>query len=129
MAQKHSIRHRVRPIAAIGAGLFGVMTIFAAGAVLFGPGRAVAGDVVPFVLWVNLSMGFVYVAAAILLWRRSPHARHLALVIAAITALAGVAFGAVALSGTPVEPRTAGALVFRALFWLAIAAIAPRRAP
>lgn len=46
--------------------VFGILTIVAGGAVIFGPdgARDGAGAVVPFVLWFNFAAGFVYVTAA-----------------------------------------------------------------
>jgi hypothetical protein len=114
---------------AIVAGLFGAMTLFASGSVLFGPSPEVAGNTVPFVLWTNFVAGFAYVAAAVALWRGSPLARPMALAIAGVTALAALGFVAVLVAGTPVEPRTAAALAFRTLFWVAVALVAPRRKP
>lgn len=112
----------------IAAALFGLMTILAAGNVLTGHGRDLAGDVVGFVLWANLLLGFGYVVAAALLWRSSPKARPLAFAIAGATVVVAVAFALVAANGTPVEPRTGAALAFRAFVWLVIGLLAPRRA-
>lgn len=112
---------------ALAAVVFGLITIGASGSVLAGLDRGVSGQVVPLVLWTNLLLGPVYVFAGTMLWRGSASARPLAVVIASMTALAGLGFAVLALSGTPVEPRTAAALAFRFAVWVGIAVIAPGR--
>jgi len=112
-------------VALVAAG-FGVLTIVAAGAVLFGPARGLAGATIPLVLWANLFLGFGYIAAAVLLFIRSPWAWQLALAIAAATLIAALGFAVEALRGTQVEPRTAVALGVRAAFWLLVALFARR---
>ena len=51
---------------------FGALTIKEGGAVLFSQdaARVAAGDYVPFVLWSNFLLGFVYVASGLGLWFR-----------------------------------------------------------
>ena len=111
-----------RPTAIIAA-LFGALTIFSGSMVLFGPeaaGRA-AGDIVPFVVIFNTAAGIVYLAGAFALWRGHPAARPIALAIGVVTLIVLACFGVTALTGAPVEMRTALALPFRAAFWLVIA--------
>src|SRR5665647_3986267 len=66
-----------RPKWAIAAGIlavvFGVVTVFEGGRMLFGRPelRASAGSIVPFVLWFNFAAGFAYLMAGfgLLLWK------------------------------------------------------------
>lgn len=114
---------------AVAAGLFGILSIFSGGSVLFGPASAQesAGDFVPFVVWFNFIAGFVYVLAAAAFWVRPDWALPLAWAIAAATALVALGFGVVALLGTPVELRTALALVLRFAVWAGLATWATRK--
>lgn len=112
------------------AGIFGLATIWSGGAVLFGPlaVRQAAGNAIPFVVWFNTFAGVAYLAAAGAIWRGTGWARTIAWGIAGATALMGLAFGAAVLDGTAFEMRTAGALIFRTMFWVAIALfLRPRR--
>lgn len=119
-------RARIPTVLALAAAVFGVVTVFAAGTVLFGPGSDLAGATIPFVLWTNLILGFAYVGVAVLLFIHSPWAWRLALTIAAVTLLTALGFAAETIRGTPVEPRTAVALALRVAFWLLVAWAAPR---
>ena len=114
---------------AIAAALFGALTIFSGGSVLFGPRAAqeAAGNAVPFVVIFNTAAGFAYLIGAYALWRNHPAARWIALAIGLATMAVFAGFGLYALTGAPVELRTALALPFRAAFWLAIAWAAFRR--
>lgn len=118
----------IRRLVAVLAGAFGLVTILSAGLVLSGVGAQAAGQTVGVVLWTNLLLGPVYVLAAVLLWRGHGAARPLALVIAAVTALAGLVFLVAIARGVPFETRTVGALAFRVVFWLAAAWAAVPRA-
>lgn len=113
---------------AIAAALFGVLTIFSGGMVLFGPRSAqeAAGAVVPFVVIFNTAAGFAYLAGAYALWRNLPAARWIALAIGLATLAVFLGFTLYALTGAPVELRTALALPFRAAIWRAIASLAVR---
>lgn len=119
-----------RPVA-VAAALFGALTIFSGGSVLFGPRAAqkAAGNVVPFVVIFNTAAGFAYLIGAFALWRNHASARWIALAIGAATLLVLAGFAVTALSGAPVELRTALALPFRAAFWLVIAWAAGRARP
>ncbi len=110
---------------AVAAGLFGLLTIFSGGRVLFGPeaARIAAGDYVPFVLWFNFLAGFAYVAAALLMWRGARIACLAAALIAAATLVVFAFFGARIAAGGAFEMRTLGAMVLRSGFWLAAAAL------
>ena len=107
---------------------FGLLTIREGGAVLFvdGPGRAAAGNYVPFVLWFNFLAGFAYVIAGAGLWMRRRWAEWLALTIAVATALVFLAFGVHVYFGGAYEQRTVIAMSLRTLVWAVIAAVAWR---
>ena len=120
----------IRILAALAA-VFGILTIFSGGNVLFGPdeARAAAGNYVGFVLWFNFLAGWVYVLAAIGLWLGRAWALRLAALIAIATSLAALGFVAVALSGTAFEPRTVGAMAIRVTFWVVVVVLARRWTP
>ncbi len=85
--------------------IFGVMSIFFGGAVLFGgeETHAAAGDVVPFVLWFNTFAGAVYIVAegAMLLNRL---AVPLAIGLALATAVVAGAFTSTSFRVGPMKP-------------------------
>lgn len=116
-------------IAALIGGLFGVLTVFSAGSVLFGPeaARVAAGDIVPFVVWFNLVAGFAYITAALGIWQGRPWAGWLAAGIAGATALVAIGFAWVTFQGAAFEMRTVGALALRVALWVIIAAIVLRK--
>jgi len=118
----------VRPTAIVAA-VFGFLTIFSGGMALFGGSavKAVAGDAVPLVLWFNFLAGFVYVFGAFALFNLKSWAQTIAWSIGFATVLVFVYLIVMALSGTPFEWRTVGAMVLRAGFWLAIAAALRKR--
>lgn len=117
-----------RPVA-IAAAVFGALTIFSGSMVLFGPKAAqdAAGNAVPFVVIFNTAAGFAYLFGAFALWQNHPAARWIALAIGVATLLVLAGFAVTALTGAPVELRTAIALPFRAAFWLVIAWALGRR--
>jgi hypothetical protein len=119
-----------RPVA-VAAGLFGALTIFSGSMVLFGPRAAqeAAGNALPFVVIFNTVAGFAYLAGALALWQHRSSARWIALAIGVATLLVLAGFAVTALTGAPVEMRTALALPFRAAFWLVIAWALGRGAP
>ena len=114
----------VRALALV-ATIFGLLTLREGGAVLFvvGAARQAAGHYVPFVLWFNFLAGFAYIGAGVGLWLRRRWAAHLALAIAAATALVFLAFGMHVALGGLWEQRTAIAMTLRTLVWSSIAAI------
>ena len=116
-------RPRMAVVMAIIAVLFGVVTLYSGGAVLFvdGHGRAAAGNFVPFVLWFNFVAGFAYIAAGIGLYLWQGWAIKLSMLIAGLTLLVALAFGLHVLFGGSFEPRTVGAMGLRIAVWLAIA--------
>ena len=116
-------------VAAFIAALFGIMTLYSGGGVLFfdGSARAAAGDYVPFVLWFNFLAGFAYIVAGagLFLWRQ--WAVKLSLFIALATLLVFAAFGIHILAGGLFEMRTVGAMALRSAVWLAIGLFARAR--
>jgi len=111
----------VKPVAAFAA-VFGAMTLFSGGSVLFGPEQAQswAGDYMSFVVWVNFLAGFFYLAAAFGMWVGRPWAFGLAAFIALATGLVALVFGYQVAVGAPFEVRTIGALGLRFGLWLMI---------
>jgi len=121
---------RLRVVAALGI-LFGLLTIRAGGAVLFGAdaAREAAGDFVPFVVWFNFLAGFVYVVAGAGLWMQQQWAVRTALGIAAATLVVFAAFGVHIAAGGAFEARTVIAMTLRSVAWLLITAVAWRALP
>jgi len=119
-------KHRVylRVLAAIGI-LFGLVTLRAGGAVLFGDdaARTAAGDYVAFVVWFNFLAGFAYILAGVALAFRQSWAVRMAFLIALATLVVFVAFGMHVVAGGAFESRTVGAMTLRSTVWLAIAII------
>lgn len=107
---------------------FGLLTIKAGGAILFGGDavREAAGDYVPFVLWFNFLAGFAYVIAGAGIWMQTRWAAWLAVSIATATALIFVMFGAHVYLGGLFEQRTVIAMSMRTLVWTVIAVVAWR---
>jgi hypothetical protein len=110
--------------AAVFAALFGALTVFSGGRVLFGDGAAAAGDYVPYIVWFNFLAGFAYVAAAAGLWRRRPWGAGIALALALLNALVFAALGGHIAAGAPYEMRTVAAMALRTGFWAMLAAVA-----
>jgi hypothetical protein len=110
--------------------IFGVLTVFSGGSVLFGPDTAQvgAGNYVGFVVWFNFVAGGFYIFAAIGLWLGKNWAMGLSALIAILTAVVALGFALVVLRGTPFETRTIGALALRFTFWTVAALVAKRRA-
>lgn len=105
--------------------VFGLITVFAGGVALFGGAEVqkTVGDAVPFVLWFNFLMGFVYMVAGSGLIFCRDWAVWLSAVIATATAAVLLAFSIHVLLGGAYEARTAGALVLRLGVWLGIFAL------
>ena len=112
----------IRPVAIVAA-LFGLLTIFSGGVVLFGrtTAKVAVGDAVPLVLWFNFLAGFAYVVGAFALYNLAPWAQRTAWLIGICTLMVFAILIALAVSGTSFEWRTIGAMVLRSGFWLAIA--------
>ena len=109
-------------VVAVLALIFGVMTLFSGGNVLFGPEQAqeAAGNFMPFVVWFNFLAGFAYVIAAIGIWLNRGWAIGLSAFIVIATGLAALGFGFQVARGAPYEIRTVGALALRIGIWVAI---------
>ena len=107
---------------AVAALIFGLVTLFSAGSILFGPenARTLAGAYVPFVVWFNFAAGIFYVVAAAGIWLERGWALALSVLISLATGLTALAFARHVLFGGAFEMRTVAALVFRAGFWSAI---------
>lgn len=108
--------------AAAAAVVFGLLTIYSGGTVLFGGenARRAAGAYVGFVLWFNFLAGFAYVVAGGGLWARRRWAALLAFLIVAATLLTFAALGVHVATGGAYELRTVAAMSLRTLVWLAI---------
>jgi len=108
---------------AVVAAVFGVLTVFSGGSVLFGPTQAqkAAGAIVPFVVWFNFLAGFAYLVAAFGIWMIRDWALGLSVFIAVATAGVAMVFGYQVSQGIGFEMRTVGALAFRFVVWAAIA--------
>ncbi len=113
-------------VAVLVAVVFGLLSIFSAGMVLFGPSIAQtsAGAYADFVVWFNFFGGFAYVLAGYGLWNLQRWGVWLAMLITVSIAAVSVVFGMHVASGAAYEMRTVAALGFRFVLWLAIAAIA-----
>lgn len=116
------MRLALRAVAFV-AVLFGALTVWSGGNVLFGSGAATAGNYVPFVVWFNFLAGFAYVGAGIGIWLARPWARPLAAWLAILTAMVFAAFGGYVALGAAYEMRTVGAMTLRTLVWTGIAAL------
>lgn len=122
-----------KPRAAIFVGLFailfGALTLYSGGAVLFidGQARVDAGNYVPFVLWFNFLSGFAYIVsgAGIYLWEN--WAAKLAGYILVATLLVFAAFAIHILIGGDYEMRTVAAMTLRSAVWLAIVVFCRKR--
>lgn len=110
------------------ATLFGIVTVASGGTALFGSAeaKAMAGDVVGFVLWFNFLAGFLYVMAGIGLYARQHWAHRLALFIAVASTLVLLALGWHVVSGNAYEIRTVAAMLFRSVVWIVIALLSWR---
>ncbi|MEE9320932.1 MAG: hypothetical protein V3U76_10835 [Granulosicoccus sp.] len=126
MASKKPMTMRVIAVLAV---VFGLLTLKSGGAVLFveGSGREAAGNYVPYVLWFNFVMGFVYITAGIGLWLQKPWSARLAVFIAGSTLIAFAVFGLHIYQGGLHEQRTVGAMVLRSVFWLVISLVSYKK--
>ena len=120
----------LRILATVGL-VFGALTLYSGGKVLFGAeaDRLAAGAYVPFIVWFNFLAGFAYIAAAIGLHLRARWAMGLSIAIVGATLIAIAAFAIHILGGGAYETRTVGALALRVGVWLLIACAARRALP
>jgi len=128
MTQKNKVSVLMRTLAVF-AFLFGIVTLYKSGNVLFGPqsARDAVGNFVPFVVWFNFFAGFLYVAVAVHIWLGRSCALRGALVIAATTSLVAGFFAWHVMSGGLFEMQTVGALAIRTGFWSVVAVLLYRR--
>ncbi len=117
-----SPRPKLASVAAAAAVLFGGLTLFSGGAVLFadGPARVAAGAYMPLVLWFNFLAGFAYILAGIGLYLWRGWAVTLSLAIAGATLAVFAIFGWHILDGGAYEVRTLAAMALRSAVWLTI---------
>lgn len=116
-------------LAAVVAVVFGAMTVYSGGNVLFGgdAARRAAGAYVGFVLWFNFIAGFFYVAAGVGLWFGRRWAAMLAFMLALSSLGVFATFGLHVWLGGAFEERTLAAMSLRCAFWLAVSWLAWRR--
>ncbi len=105
--------------------LFGLLTVYSGGAVLFdSAAQQAAGNYVAWVVWFNFLAGFAYIIAGVGLWQQQRWAVWLSFFIAGATLLVSAAFGLYVLMGGPYELRTVAAMSLRTIVWLIISAVA-----
>lgn len=126
MSTNRSIGIRIVSLIAIA---FGLLTLKSGGEVLFinGVGREAAGNYVPYVLWSNFIIGFLYIIAGIGIWLQKRWAVWLALFILAATLTVFSIFGVHIFQGGLFEQRTVGAMSLRSIVWLVISIFAYRK--
>ncbi len=109
--------------------LFGLLTIKSGASVLFfeGAAREDAGNYVPFVLWFNFSIGFVYLIAGVGLFMLTRWSVWLSLMIAFTTLIVFGLLGLHILADGLYETRTVGAMTLRTAVWMVISAVAYRK--
>ncbi len=110
-------------IAAVFACVFGALTVFSGGSVLFdiGPARAAAGNYIPFIAWFNFLAGWFYILAGIglYLWQGWAVKLSMFIFMATLAAFAVLSIH-IAFDGL-YEMRTIGAMALRSTVWLIIA--------
>lgn len=115
-------------IAAAFALVFGIVTLFSAGNVLFGSdeARELVGNYIPFVVWFNFCAGLFYIIAAYGIWLGKHWAFGLSVIITVATFLAAISFGFMVIQDSAFEMRTVGALALRIGFWAVISWVLSR---
>jgi len=108
--------------------VFGGLTLWSGGQVLFGPEaiRAEVGQILPVIVWFNFVSGFFYVLAGIELMRWRESSVVLAALLATSLVLVWVYFALHIIVGGAYEFRTLLAMVLRLAFWLATALLTYR---
>ena len=109
--------------------IFGLLTIKSGGQVLFGGSsfQKAAGNYVPFVLWFNFLVGFVYLLAGTGISMRQRWSVWLSLLIAIATIIVFVILGLHILEGGKYETRTVAAMSLRSLVWFSIFIVSYRK--
>ncbi len=102
--------------------IFGGMTLFSGGSVLFADGqaRADAGNYVPFILWFNFIAGFFYIAASVGIFTWQKWGLTLSRLIFIATVIASIGLAGYITTGGRFEMRTVMAMALRSVVWLAI---------
>ena len=102
--------------------LFGVLTIFSGGQVLFGgvTSQEAAGNYVPFVVWFNFLAGFAYLVAGAGIWVRQSWAVWLSLLIVIMTIIVFAIFVLYIFGSGGYENRTVAAMCLRSFIWISI---------
>ncbi|MBK6867392.1 MAG: hypothetical protein IPG98_05480 [Burkholderiales bacterium] len=95
---------------------FGVLTLFAGTRVLSGvdPGYVVFTPLLVY----NVAMGFIYIVAGVLAWRRLAAGRLLAGIIFVLNAVVLAAIVYLYQSGAAVASQSVGAMSLRTVVWL-----------
>ncbi len=126
--EKLTLSPALKRTLAILALVFGAITLFKSGSVLFGPdsAREAVGLFVPFVVKFNFFAGFLYVLAGVGIWLERGWAYALSALIALTTLLVAAAFVWHVSQGGGFEMQTVGALIIRASFWLGITLVLRR---
>ena len=108
--------------------VFGVGSLISGGGAIFGgeATRALAGNVVPFVVWFNFLGGLAYIAAGAGIYAARGWAPPLSAAIAAASLVVFGLFGLKVWSGAAYEMRTVWAMSFRCAVWVGIAFVACR---
>ena len=114
---------------AVFAVLFGLLTLFKSGGILFDMegAKEAAGVYVPFVVQFNFVAGFFYILAGVGIWFGLRWACPLSGLIVLATLLAAAAFAFHISQGGGYEVKTAAALAVRAGFWAVVAVTLRRR--
>jgi len=109
--------------------VFGLLTIKSGGSVLYVDGtfREEAGNYVPFVVWFNFLVGFVYLIAGGGLWMQKHWAVWISIFIVVATLVVFATLGIHILKGGMIEVRTIAALSLRTVAWALIAMFAYRK--
>jgi hypothetical protein len=89
--------------------------------------REEAGNYVPFVVWFNFLVGFVYLIAGGGLWRQKHWAVWVSIFISVTTLVVFAIFGIHILKGGVYEIRTIAAMSIRTIVWASIAIFAYRK--
>ena len=107
---------------AIFAIIFGAISLFKAGGVLFGPQSVVdaAGNFVPFVVKFNFIAGGLYILAGIGIFLGRSWALALSALIALGTAITAAALARHTMAGGAFEMKTVGAMGIRFGFWFIV---------
>ncbi len=125
IACPHSKMHRAAVATAL---VFGVLTLFAGGRMLFGLGEAGYAVVQP-VLVFNTVMGVVYIAVAVIALRHVDLGRRAALGVVLVNAAVLVALGLIRMRGGTVANETLIAMALRTMVWMGIVFLLARAYP